>query len=54
MPSQLIQWVFICIFQRQITVLGISHQQSLALQISAQPVRDGVSELCDFIAGRCL
>jgi hypothetical protein len=53
MPSQLIHRVFIQTFQRQITVLGIPHQQSLALQIARQAVRDGVGELCELSAGRC-
>jgi len=44
MPSQLIHRIFICIVQRQITVLGISLQQTLALQISGQTVRDGVGD----------
>ena len=34
MPSQLIHRIFICVVQRQIAVLGISLQQTLALQIS--------------------
>jgi len=48
MPSQLIHRVFIGTLQRQVTVLGISHQQSLALQIAGQAVRDrGRTPACD-------
>ena len=53
MPSQLIHRVFIRAIQRQIAVLGISHQQSLALQISGHMVRDRVSRLCELSIGRC-
>ncbi len=54
MSSQLIHRVFIQAIPRQLTVLGISHQQSMALQIPGQAVRNGMSELCEFIAGKSL
>ena len=53
MPTQLIHRIFICIVQRQVAVLGIPHQQSLALQVARQALSDGVGELCELSAARC-